>query len=534
MPYRSFFTYACLAAAFLLSACAYRPAPERPNIIVILADDLGYSDIGAYGGEIRTPNLDRMAASGLRFRQFYNTAKCAPTRASLLTGMYSHEAGMGELPPGRGQERPAGAYQGFLADSVQTIAEALREAGYRTYMSGKWHVGESPENWPRRHGFDRYFGLISGATSYFELLHEKNHTRQMVLEDDLWTPPDSGYYATDAYTDYAVERIREHAGAEPERPFFLYLAYTAPHFPLHALPEDLARYRGRYDTGWDSLRAERYARMKARGILTDEYGLAGRPEQVPAWAGIANQTEWATFMEIYAAMVDRMDQGIGRVLTALEETGELDNTLILFLSDNGACPESVEARGLNDPNAPPGGRGSYLAYKEPWAYASNTPFRLYKNWLHEGGINTPMIAYWPKGIRNPGAFTNEVGHIIDLMPTALDLAGAAAIPAQKSWNVFSLEGRSLAPILRGEPAAERGKLYWAYGGSAAMRDDDWKLVYDGRRARRWELYNLATDPTEMNDLASKHPDRVASMQAAWHTWAERVGAEEAALTVTTP
>ncbi len=516
---------ACLA----LAGCAPRPPgppPERPNIVLILADDLGYSDIGPYGSEIRTPNLDRMAAAGLRFRQFYNAAKCSPTRAALLTGLYAHEAGMAELPPGRGKSRPRGPYQGFLPDSVVTLADALRAAGYRTYMSGKWHIGDEPDQWPRRRGFDRYFGLISGATSYFELLQEPGNLRQMTLEDAPWTPPAEGFYATDAYTDYAVARVREHADRHGRQPFFLYLAYTAPHFPLHALPEDLARYRGRYDAGWDALRAERYARMRRMGVLTPRHALAPRPPQVPPWETAEGKAEWARRMEVYAAMVDRMDQGIGRVLAALGETGALENTLVLFLSDNGGCPEEVAGRRLGRPGVPTGARGSYAAYEEPWAYASNTPFRLYKNFLHEGGINTPVVAYWPRGIRTPGAFTDAVGHVIDVLPTFLDLAGAPAPEQQQSWRPFPLTGRSLVPALTGGALAARGPLYWAYGGHAAVRDGDWKLVYEGRRSRAWELFNLAEDPTELHNLAAREPARAAALAGAWRAWAARAGVRE--------
>jgi arylsulfatase A-like enzyme len=509
-------------------ACAQNPAASRdprPNIIVIMADDMGYSDIGAFGSEIRTPNLDRLGADGLRFTNFYTNPVCSPTRASLLTGLYSHEAGIGGnagANPG-----PHGPYQGFLSEQSVTLAEALREAGYRTYMSGKWHLGQNRESWPRRRGFDRFFGLLSGTTSYFELLQEPGRVRVMALEDSSWTPPREGYYATDAYTEYAVDRIHEHRAEHSAQPFFLYLAYTAPHFPLHALPEDIARYERRYDIGWDSLRLERYARMRELGILDDRHALAPRPAEVPAWNDVPDKQDWARRMAVYAAMVDRMDQGIGRVLRALQETGMSDNTLVLFFSDNGASAEDVSGRGMNDPTVPIGTRGSYVSYNEPWANASMTPYRLYKSWTHEGGIITPLIAYWPRGIREAGHLSREVGHVIDLMPTALELAGAAYPQVRNGRATLPLQGRSLAGVLRGEalPARE-APLFWALGGNWAVRQGDWKLTYDARRSERLELFNLAADPVELHDLSARYPERVRELQALWQTWAERVGARE--------
>jgi arylsulfatase A-like enzyme len=451
---------------------------------------------------------------------------CSPTRASLLTGLYSHEAGVG----GNAGANPGspGPYQGYLSEQSVTLAEALREAGYRTYMSGKWHLGQSREHWPRQRGFDRYFGLISGTTSYFELLQEPGRQRVMALEDSSWTPPEQGYYATDAYTDYAVERIREHRAEHPAQPFFLYLAYTAPHFPLHALPEDIARYEGRYDIGWDSLRLERFARMRELGIVDDRYTLAPRPAEVPAWEEVTDKQNWARRMAVYAAMVDRMDQGIGRVLQGLEETGMSENTLVLFFSDNGAAASDVEEdRGLNDPTVPIGARGSYVSYNEPWANASMTPFRLYKSWTHEGGIITPLIAYWPRGIRHPGRLSREAGHVIDIMATALELAGATYPQLRSGRATLPLRGRSLTGLLRGEALPPRETpLFWAMGGNWAVRQRDWKLTYDARRAQRLELFNLAEDPVELHDLSTRYPERVRELQALWQAWAERVGARE--------
>jgi arylsulfatase A-like enzyme len=513
------------AAAGLLSQQRPPPAADRPNIVVIMADDMGYADIGSYGSEISTPHLDALAAGGIRFRQFYNNAKCSPTRASLLTGLYPHEAGMGDLATGAPGD--PGPYQGYLPETSVTLAEVLRAAGYRTYMSGKWHVGDLPEHWPHSRGFDRYFGLISGATSFFELLREPGRSRQMVMEDRLWQPTADDFYATDAYNDYAADRIREHQRAHAGRPFFLYVAHTAPHFPLHALPEDIARYEDRYKAGWDAVRADRYRRMREVGIIDERYPLSDRPSTVPAWTDADNREEWARLMAVYAAMIDRMDQGIGRILRALDETGTRENTLVLFLSDNGGTAEPVAGRGLNDPSVPIGARGSYVTYLEPWANVSNTPFRLYKNWAHEGGIITPLIAHWPRGIAQAGRITEEVGHVIDLMPTMVELAGAAYPASVRGGPVLPMRGSSLAPVFRGEAVDRQAPLFWAYGGNWAIREGDWKLVRDGRQKGPVELFNVREDPVEQQDLAARHPARVAALQAQWQAWAERVGAREA-------
>lgn len=500
------------------------PAAPRPNVIVILADDLGYSDIAPYGGEVRTPHLEALARGGLRFRQFYNNAKCSPTRASLLTGLYPHEAGMGELA--NGTPGPAGPYQGYLPAHVVTLPEVLRRAGYRTYMSGKWHVGDLPAHWPHARGFDRTFALISGATSYFELLREPGRRREMVLEQESWRPTGDDFYATDAYTDYAVDRIREHRRQHRDQPFFLYLAYTAPHFPLQALPDDIARYADTYTAGWDTIRAGRDARMRRLGLTGPRHTLTARPASVPPWREATGREEWARLMAVYAAMIDRMDQGIGRVLQALDETGLRDDTLVVFLSDNGGTMEAVAGRGLNDPAVPIGARGSYVAYLEPWAHVSNTPFRRYKNWTHEGGIISPFVASWPRGLRRPGRIVDDVGHVIDLMPTLVEVSGATYPERTDAGPVPPMRGHSLVPVLRGDPVRRSAPLYWAYGGNWAIRDGRWKLVYDARRKGAPELYDLQADPVESRDLAARHPQRVAAMRARWQAWATSVGAKE--------
>ncbi len=507
----------------LLGACASPDAPPPPNIVVILAYDMGYSDIGAYGGEIDTPNLDRLAAHGLRLRQFYNAARCCPTRAALLTGLYPHQAGMGGMVSALESTPEPGPYQGYLNHQSATLAEVLRPAGYRTYMSGKWHVGEKPVHWPRRRGFEEYFGLISGASSYFEVIKDQPRVRQMVLGDSLWEPPSEGFYMTDAISDYAVEVVRQHGQQTPEQPFFLYVAYTAPHWPLHALPEDIAKYQGRYDAGWDALRTERYARMRAMGLIDERHVLTPRPASIPTWDDAEDHEDWALRMAVYAAMIDRMDQGIGRILAALEENGAFDHTLVMFLADNGGCAESIEGRQLNDATVPIGTRGSYVAYKEPWANASNTPFRLYKKWTHEGGIATPFIAHWPAGIDQPGRLVPHVGHVIDLMATVLDVAGVAYPDSLDGRALLPLDGKSLAPLFKGQTPAGHEALYWEHLGNRAMRQGRWKLVYDASDAQTWELYDLDADPTELHDLAARYPERARAMQQQWEAWSVRVG-----------
>ncbi len=492
-----------------------RSLAAAPNIVLILADDLGYSDIGAYGGEIRTPHLDGLAEGGLRFSQFYNAGRCCPTRASLLTGRYPHEAGMGAMVTRQASEVTPGAYQGFLATEVPTLAETLRAAGYATYMSGKWHVGERSEHWPRARGFDEYFGLISGASSYWEIVREGNPmVRQMVDGDTPWEPPAEGFYMTDAFSERAVSFLQRHERERSDQPFFLYLAYTAPHWPLHAHEEDIARYAGRYDGGWEALRAERWERIRPLGLFPEDMAHTPRPDAVPAWEDVEDKARWARLMEIYAAMVDRMDQGIGQVLAQLEASDALENTLVLFLSDNGACAESVERRGLNDPEAELGARGSYVAYREPWAWASNTPLRLYKQWQHEGGIRTPLIASWPSGISRAGEIEPRVGHVIDLAATLADLAGVSS---------SELAGTSLAPLFAGQQTGERdGMLFWEHIGHRAVRDGRYKLAWE-RQLRRWELYDIEADPAETNDLVDAEPERVERMAASWDAWAQRVG-----------
>ncbi len=494
----------------------------RPNILLIMADDMGYSDIGCYGSEIRTPNIDMLASQGLRFTNFYNAARCCPTRASLLTGLYPHEAGMGGMVSSIHQNPAPGPYQGFLNENCVTIAEVLKDAGYNTYMAGKWHVGEKPQYWPRKRGFENYFGLISGASSYFELIKQPNIVRQMAIDDEPFVPSSPGFYMTDAFTDYGVQYINDHFQKKNNQPMFLYMAYTAPHWPLHALPEDIRKYENRYDEGWDAIRDERFQRMKEIGLVDDSYGNIERPASIPLWQEVEDRDTWATKMEVYAAMVDRMDQGIGRLIDALENNGQLENTLVLFFSDNGGCHESVAGRKLNDPTVPIGEKGSYEAYEEPWAYASNTPFRKYKHWVHEGGIATPLIAFWPAKIKAKGQLTKQVSHIIDLMPTFLEIAEIDYPQEYNGKNIVPYRGESLLPVFNNPGQETERVLYWEHMQNRAVRVGKWKLV-SGKPELDWELYNLDTDPVETNNLISDFPDKADSLKALYFKWAEKTG-----------
>jgi len=492
----------------------------RPNIVIIMADDMGYSDIGCYGSEIATPNIDRLAAKGLRFRNFYNNAKCCPSRASLLTGLYNHEAGMGNMVTNADAPIQSGPYQGFLNENCMTIAEVLNSGGYSTYMSGKWHLGERQEHWPLQRGFDKYFGLISGASSYFELIKEPR-VRKMAYGNESWIPPASGFYMTDAISDSAVAFIDAHSKEKKEQPFFLYVAYTSPHWPLHALDEDIKKYEGKYTQGWDLLRNQRYRKMVQLGIITEKYKLSPRTTGIPSWEDAADKDLWVRRMQVYAAMIDRMDQGIGRVVNTLEKLNKLDNTLILFLADNGGCAELAGARNLGVPGVPIGERGSYESYREPWANASNTPYRYYKNWLYEGGIRTPLIIYWPKVLKEKGNLTEQVGHLTDIMPTCIEASGSNYPEQFRNNNLKSLRGKSLLPVFKGGTVERKAPIFWEYAGGKAMRQGNWKMVKNN--GGEWELYDLKGDPTELYDQSVSQTAILKKMSMAYADWEKEVG-----------
>ncbi|MBX6312151.1 MAG: arylsulfatase [Isosphaeraceae bacterium] len=519
-----------LAAGALAAGSALgAEAPRRPNIVVILADDMGFSDLGCYGSEIATPNIDALARNGLRFTQFYNTARCCPTRASLLTGLYPHQAGVGHMVQDRG--RPA--YRGDLSPRCVTIAEALRPAGYHTLMVGKWHVtpvSSSKHNWPLQRGFERYYGIIHGAASYFDPV-------TLIRDNEPIKADSADYYFTDALAENAVRLLDEYA-AKPE-PFFFYVAFTAPHWPLHARPEDIAKYEDRYKKGWDALRAERHKRMIELGIVDAKWPLTPRDPVAPAWENAEHKAWQARRMAVYAAQIDRLDRAVGTIVRKLRDTGRLDDTLILFLADNGGCAEELgkdskalhipettrdgrPVRSGNDPAILPGPADTYQSYGLPWANASNTPFRRYKHWVHEGGISTPLIAHWPKGLKaEPGSLTHQPGHLIDIMATCLDLAGAEYPKEREGQPVTPLEGKSLRPILEGQERAGHEAIYWEHEGNRAVRQGKWKLV--SRYPGPWELYDMEADRTELNDLAAQRPEIVAKLSALYERWAERSG-----------
>ena len=491
-----------------------REKSEKPNIILIMADDMGYSDPGCFGSEIHTPNLNRLVQEGMRMTQFYNAGRCCPTRASLLTGLYQHQAGIGDMVSNFGIP----AYQGYLNDNCATLAEALKLNGYNTYMSGKWHVGGSEENWPRKRGFDRFFGLIDGATNYFKLVPYRNNQEapKMALDDQRFYPPDSGFYITDAFTEYALKFLDQRKSKK--EPFFLFLAYTAPHWPLHALPEDIARYRGKYLIGWDSLRIQRYQKMIKSGIIDSDWPLSPRHDsEVPAWNTLNNEEKemWDLRMAVYAAMIDRMDQGIGKVLIKLDEINEINNTLIIFISDNGGCHERIKNLGnYITTTGTPGSPDSFDSYEYNWANASNTPFRWFKHWVHEGGISAPCIVWFPKMIK-AGRIDKRPAHIIDIMPTFTELAGGIYPDSLNGKPVKSMMGKSLVPVFKNINIEWERILLWEHEGNRAVRKGDWKLVsrydQDAGGFTPWELYNLAKDRTELNDLSSDLPDKTKEM-----------------------
>lgn len=513
---------------------------RQPNIVLILNDDMGFSDLGCYGGEVQTPNLDRLAAGGVRFSQFYNTARCSPSRASLLTGLHPHQTGIGVLTYNMGPE----GYAGNLNRRCVTIAEALKASGYRSYLSGKWHVAgnltQPTDSWPLQRGFDKFYGTIIGAGSFYDpnTLTRGNDN----IEHEAREP---GFFYTDAISDNAVGFIRDHLREHADKPFFQYVAYTAPHWPLHAHDEDIARYKGRFDKGWDRLREERLQRLVQSGILDKSWPLSERDPTQPAW-DLAKHKEWLLrCMEVYAAQIDRMDQGIGRILKTLEDEGELDNTLVIFLSDNGACAEDIPddltidelvnklmiakehtrtgepVQFGNDPSTMPGPENTYQSYGRAWANLSNSPFRLYKHWIHEGGISTPLIAHWPAGIADRGAVRHTPGYLPDIMATVLEVTGTAYPKDWQGQPIEPLEGHSLLPVLKQGAPAERPPMFWEHEGNAAVRIGRWKLVR--KFPEPWELYDMQQDRTELNDLAAKHPDRVKDMAAQYEAWAKRCG-----------
>ena len=491
-----------LSLFFATSPAWSEPDYTRPNFILIMVDDMGYSDIGCYGGEVKTPNLDQLAKNGLRFTQFYNTAKCHTTRAELLTGNYAYSIGDNNMEHGA------------------TFGEVLRPIGYRTLIAGKWHQKPLPTT----RGFDRYYGLADGCSNFFNPglkarpgegppgRKGKTRVRRWAIEDKVimgYTSPDKKFYHTDAFTDYAIDRLDEYK--DEDKPFVLYLPYTAPHYPLHAWPEDIAKYRGKYKIGWDKIREQRFKRMNEMGIIGPNHKLTPRASK--AWDDLTVEQKDAEDlkMAVYAAMIDRVDQNLGRLFTKVKELGEWDNTLIMFLTDNGACPEQPNTT----PDIPPGPVESYRTVSVGWANASNTPYRKFKSTDYEGGIRTPFIAHWP-GVIKPG-MTNQVGHIIDVSATFRDITGAKypkKILGNKTKHPL---GKSLLPIFYGQEREPHKEIYWHFSRANAVRQGDLKVV---RAGKAWELYDLKADPTEMNNLVEVRPEKTAELAKMWEDWRE--------------
>ena len=536
-------------------------AADRPNIVLIMADDMGYTDIGCYGSEIETPVLDRLAGNGLRFTQFYNTSRCCPTRASLLTGLYSHQAGIGLMTGDRGYE----AYRGDLNRRCVTLAESLGLAGYQNYMSGKWHVTRhtGPEadqsNWPLQRGFDRFYGTITGAGSFFDpaTLCRGNHYITPVNDPEY--QPKSFYY-TDAISDNAANFVSDHLKQHSDDPFFLYVAYTSAHWPMHAPQAEIEKYQGVYDKGYGPIRKKRYEKAIQQGVLDKRWAMS---EGAVSWENFKHK-EWdISCMEVYAAMVDRMDQGIGRIIDVLEKQGALENTLVIYLQDNGGCAEGygrasnadkkerfdfkpfgpddlqtkiwppMQTRGgqwvRTGPETTPGGEDTFVAYGVGWANASNTPFRGYKHDGYEGGISTPFVVHWPAGIsRNQrGGVIHDPTHLIDVMPTFVEAAEGGYPTEFAGQEIQPMEGKSLMPTFSGKTLQRDAPVGFEHHGNLALRDGRWKIVSAYRRDQptRWELFDMEADRTEQNDLADTHPEKLEEMIGKWQAWADRVGVQ---------
>lgn len=537
-------------------------AADKPNIVLIMADDMGYTDIGCYGSEIKTPVLDGLAQNGVRFTQFYNTSRCCPTRAALLTGLYSHQAGIGLMTGDRGYD----AYRGDLNRRCVTLAEALKPAGYRTYMSGKWHVTrhvgpKAPNhNWPRQRGFDRFYGTIIGAGSFYDPATLCRDNTFITPENDPDYQPERFYYS-DAISDNAVKYVADHHRDQTDKPFFMYVSYTSAHWPMHAFEEDIAKYKGKYDNGYEPIRKQRYRRAIELGVLDKRWAMS------PAafnWEKTKHKDWEIRCMEVYAAMVDRMDQGIGRIVNELKKHDALENTIIVYLQDNGGCAEGYGRRNNSDkkknfdfkplgrdglqtkiwtpmqtrdgrwvrtgPETMPGAEDTFVAYGGGWANTSNTPFRGYKHDGFEGGISTPFIVHWPKGVaaEHRGSIVNDPAHLIDVMPTFVDAAGAEYPQSVGENAIQPMEGVSLVPAFSGTAVQRNAAIGFEHHGNLALRDGKWKIVSAYRRDKptKWHLYDMDADRTEQSDLAESHPGKLREMIDKWQAWADRVGVQK--------
>lgn len=521
---------------------------EPPNIVVILADDLGYSDLGCYGGEIDTPNIDALASGGVKLTQVYNSARCCPSRASLMTGLYPTQAGIGDFTTLKPSSSRGPGYLGRLNDNCATIAEVLKPAGYGCYYVGKWHMHSA--SGPIRRGFDEFYGYTQDHShdqydaDYYIRLPEGRHK-----END---PDADKFYVTDVFNDYAIEFIKQ--GQKTGKPWCLFLGHSSPHFPVQAPPERADKYESTYLRGWDVLREERFKRMQQIGLIDgDHWKLSPREivpvdndliansfpgQQNPAWDTLTpdRQHDLARRMAVFAAMVEGVDHGVGQITKHLKDTNELDNTLIVFLSDNGACYEwgpfgfdgksrlGTTTLRTGEAVREIGGRGTHQSYGSAWANLGNTPFRMYKHFTHEGGISTPFIAHWPAGIGERSGWVRDPAHMMDILPTVMDAAGATYPQNLRGNKITPLEGTSLLPAMRGVSTPSRS-IGFDHQAAHALRDGDWKIVYSKRMPTelKWELYNLRDDRCELNDMSAEQPERLESMISSWEDWARRVG-----------
>jgi len=543
---------------------------DRPNIVLIMADDMGYSDIGCYGSEIETPNLDKLASHGLRFSQFYNTSRCCPTRASLMTGLYPAQTGVGAMT----FDQNIPGYRGDLNHQSVTIAEVLKTAGYKTYISGKWHVTKQLEdvdslkyNWPRQRGFDKFYGTIIGAGSFWDPWTLTRNNTYITPENDPMYKPDQ-YYYTDAISDNAVKYLEQYKSEAEEEPFFMYVSYTAAHWPLHAPDDEIEHYKGKYDQGFDAIRQKRVERLKKMGLINKKWDVT---KAVARWDTLSNKAWHARNMEVYAAMITRMDKGIGKIIKKLELTSELENTLVIFLQDNGAAAEELEwvenRRALDTLSPVPvyqamekdeiqnnmvpdqnrngypvimqskkvlsGSDETYNAYGPTWANTSNTPFRKFKHWVNEGGISSPLIVQWPSRINAKDGIRHQISHLIDIMATCVDVAGATYPSEYKGKVIIPMEGKSLLPVFLNNEKINRDAIFFEHEGNRAVRQQKWKLVSkaqdqfkfyintDRLPMDQWELFDMEKDRTETTDLAWQNPEIVRELSNKWYQWAKR-------------
>ncbi|MBB3697235.1 sulfatase-like hydrolase/transferase [Flammeovirga yaeyamensis] len=483
----------------------------RPNVILILADDMGYSDLGCYGGEIKTPSIDQLADNGMRLTQFYNASRCCPTRASLLTGLYPHQANMGFMQ----EDCHLPNYGGYIPNNAVTIAEALKLNGYNTAMSGKWHVGNKEEYWPTKKGFDKFYGFPHHGGAYF---YPFPGDQVVAINDSLLAHPGEDYYSTEAINEYGAQFVKEMS--QKDAPFFLYLAHVAPHFPLQARAEDIAKYRGSYKRNFEEVRQERFKKQKELGIIPQDYPISKTDRLVEDWDKLSEEEkdDYDLRMSIYAAQIENMDRGIGELVNTLKEIGELDNTMIIFISDNGGTREDYS---WGDPNIPLGHQGSFGCYKLPWANVSNTPYRMFKHWGHEGGIRTPFVVHYPKMIQ-PKSIDNQPAHIVDVMTTIMEVTQSDYPTKVGENDIQPMEGKSLLPILAGNVRTGHQGIFWEHEGNKAARLGDWKWVNIYPEGTD-ELYHLSEDPIEAHNIASQHPEKLKELQEAWQNWADRVG-----------